>query len=62
MIDVVCNMCRRIIRAADHDAMRDSVNGEGVRVDVCGPCMRGAAQRVLAICDAGSLDASKVVV
>lgn len=41
-----CNLCRRIIAADDRDAVREGVNGEGARVDVCGSCMREAAERV----------------
>lgn len=43
---ILCNLCRRIIAAEDRDAVREGVNGEGARVDVCGACMREAAERV----------------
>lgn len=46
MIHVGCNLCRRIIAAEDHDAVREGVNGEGARVDICGACMREAAERI----------------
>lgn len=46
MIYVVCNLCRRIIAAEDRDAVREGINGEGARVDVCGSCMKEAAERV----------------
>jgi uncharacterized protein YlaI len=46
VIHIGCNLCKRIIAADDRDAVREGVNGEGVRVDVCGSCMREAAERV----------------
>jgi hypothetical protein len=41
-----CNLCRRIIADADIDAVRGGVGDDGVRVDICGACMREAAERV----------------
>lgn len=41
-----CNLCKRLIAGDDRDAVREGVNGEGARVDVCGSCMREAAERV----------------
>jgi hypothetical protein len=46
MIYIGCNLCRRIVASDDADAVTGGVNGKGDRVDVCGACMREAAERV----------------
>lgn len=43
-----CNLCRRIIAPDDADACRGGEQLDGRRVDICGGCMREAAERVLA--------------
>lgn len=48
MIHVVCDACRRIVAEDDADAVTDGRDAGGRRADVCGPCMREAAARVLA--------------
>jgi hypothetical protein len=43
---VQCNLCRRIIADDDADAVRCGEGPKG-RTDLCGACMREAAERVL---------------
>lgn len=47
MIYVVCNACRRVVDTDDADAVTDGRDAAGKRADVCGSCMREAAERVL---------------
>lgn len=47
MIHVICNACRRIVAEDDADAVTDGRDAAGKRADVCGSCMREAAERVL---------------
>ncbi|MET0426696.1 MAG: hypothetical protein ABW046_22705 [Actinoplanes sp.] len=46
MIHIGCNLCRRIIADDDEDAVREGIGPAGKRVDICGCCMREAAERV----------------
>jgi hypothetical protein len=41
-----CNLCKRIIAADDQDACRGGAKTSGHRVDICGACMREAAERI----------------
>lgn len=43
---LTCNLCRRIVAPDDTDASRDGERLDGERVDICGACMREAAERV----------------
>jgi hypothetical protein len=46
VIRIGCNLCRRTIDDDDPDAVREGVGGDGARVDICGSCMREAAERI----------------
>jgi hypothetical protein len=46
VIHIGCNLCKRIIASDDPDAVREGIGGDGARVDICGSCMREAAERI----------------
>lgn len=47
MIHVMCNACLRRVAEDDADAVTDGRDARGRRADVCGACMRSAAERVM---------------
>ena len=48
MIHVMCNVCKRRVAEDDADAVTDGRDSAGRRADVCGSCMRSAAERAQA--------------